>query len=161
MGKSTIHCIDHRYIRNILFQITDLHRYKANESQFPVSCYIIFYDCVGDCFIIHYFIPFHYCICCRCKPIIPTLVFMWFTRDSWLSLQTLKNHMKVLVQLLSKVSKFILLRWDQSISKAWDRDWSRYSLFTIYHAPSLLLENPWKSREIDVYDIFKTAMIYF
>ena len=44
------------HLRDILqkfsFPITPL--YKANESQFPVSCYIIFHDCVGDHFIIHY-----------------------------------------------------------------------------------------------------------
>ena len=37
---------------------------KANESQFPASRYIIFYECVGDHFIIHYFffILYHFII---------------------------------------------------------------------------------------------------
>ena len=98
--------------------------FKAYESQFPVSHYIIFHDCVGDLFIIHYFIPFHYCIWYSVNRYLPLCSCdkSHHLKTTWRYLYNYKFHNKL---------QYILLWWDPSKSKAQGRDWVRHSLLTI------------------------------
>ena len=93
---------------------------KTNGSQFPVSCYIMFHECVGDHFIIHYLIPFHYCICHRCKPTLPLYSFV---NQSWRSSQTLKNHVGACTIIIKSFSVFYhnQIRADQKRGRNWNR----------------------------------------
>ena len=93
---------------------------KTNGSQLPVSCYIMFHKCVGDHFIIHYLIPFHYCICHRCKPTLPLYSFV---NQSWRSSQTLKNHVGACTIIIKSFSVFYhnQIRADQKRGRNWNR----------------------------------------
>ena len=131
---------------------------KANESRFPVFCYIIFHDCVGDHFIIHYLLFHTISLLHLFIGVNQHYPCIHVINHSWCSLLILKNIINMLVKLLSKVSQYILPWWDQKCGTEIQVG-IPYSLLTIYH--TLLPNNHWKSTERDHYNIQNQSDIFF